>query len=52
MRVYVEAPTTVFNECHVTHRRFAKDLCARVPCGLGGVSSCWIRAFVWQLPLM
>ena len=34
MRVYVQAPTTVFNECYVSHRRFAKDLCAPVPCGL------------------
>ena len=52
MRVYVQAPTTVSNACHVTHRRLAKDLFAPVPGGLGGVSSCWGRALVWQLPLM
>ena len=33
MRVYVQAPTTVFNECYVTHRHLAKDLCAPVPGG-------------------
>ena len=35
MRVYVQATTTVFNECYMTHRRLAKDLYASVPGGLG-----------------
>ena len=30
MRVYVQAPTTVFNECYMSRWRFAKDLCASV----------------------
>ena len=52
MQVYVQATTTNFNEFCVTRRRLAKDLCAPMPGGLGGVSSCWSRVFVWQLPLM
>ena len=46
MRVYVQAPTTVFNDCYMTHQRFAKDLRASVPGGLGGASSIWSRALV------
>ena len=37
MRVCFQALTTISNEC------------ALVPCGLGGVTSCLGRAFVWQL---
>ena len=44
--------TTVFNECYATHRRLAKDLCAPVLGGMGGVSSCSSCVCVWQLPPM
>ena len=37
MRVCFQALTTISNEC------------ALKPCGLGGVTSCLGRAFVWQL---
>ena len=42
--VCFQAPTTDSNECYMSHRRCAKDVCALVPGGLGGLSSSWSRA--------